>query len=310
MKHLILLFLLTCTIETFCQVKVSGYTRNNGTHVQPYYRSTPDGNPYNNYSFPGNVNPYTGKVATGDPLTYLNNYYNKTSSYTNNYTLNNSTGSVYYIARSNVNIRSGPSTSNSIITTLTYSDIVHVVETQNDYPWYRVYLTYYDDLSKTFKTSYGYVYGTYLSSSNPNSYSSDINEYLNSKSTDLLSSNYIAGSSSSINNYNNNGNSNSFFSPTAKTNTYNPYGDGNGKINFWTTLSDNGYISIYIDSVYQGKLVYHFNSTGPDDCDSEGTLSIIKKAGRYKLTAKSFTGQWEEVITIKENECTLEKVFQ
>lgn len=41
-------------------------------------RSAPDGNPYNNWSFPGNVNPYTGKVAPGDPATYLKNYYHRT----------------------------------------------------------------------------------------------------------------------------------------------------------------------------------------------------------------------------------------
>jgi hypothetical protein len=35
------------------------------------------GDPYNNYSFPGNTNPYTGKVAPGDPDTYLRNYYDR-----------------------------------------------------------------------------------------------------------------------------------------------------------------------------------------------------------------------------------------
>lgn len=63
----------------FNQVRVQGYYRKNGTYVEPYYRSSPDGNPYNNYSYPGNVNPYTGKVATGNPDTYLNRYYNKSS---------------------------------------------------------------------------------------------------------------------------------------------------------------------------------------------------------------------------------------
>ena len=53
---------------------VNGYTRSDGTYVQPYWRSDPDGDPYNNYSFPGNVNPYTGAVAPGDPDTYLGNY--------------------------------------------------------------------------------------------------------------------------------------------------------------------------------------------------------------------------------------------
>ncbi len=61
-------------------VRVKGYFRKDGTYVQSYYRSNPDGNPYNNWSFPGNVNPYTGKVATGNPDTYLNNYYNNSGS--------------------------------------------------------------------------------------------------------------------------------------------------------------------------------------------------------------------------------------
>lgn len=64
-------------------VRVRGYTRKDGTYVQPHYRSNPDGNPYNNWSFPGNTNPYTGKVAPGNSDTYLENYYDKSnSSYT------------------------------------------------------------------------------------------------------------------------------------------------------------------------------------------------------------------------------------
>lgn len=55
-------------------VYVNGYQRRDGTYVQPHMRSAPDGNPYNNYSYPGNTNPYTGKVAPGNPNTYLRNY--------------------------------------------------------------------------------------------------------------------------------------------------------------------------------------------------------------------------------------------
>lgn len=40
---------------------VNGYRRSDGTYVQPHHRSDPDGNPYNNYSHRGNVNPYTGE---------------------------------------------------------------------------------------------------------------------------------------------------------------------------------------------------------------------------------------------------------
>lgn len=60
-------------------VHVNGYYRSNGTYVQPHYRSAPDGNPYNNWSYPGNTNPYTGEMAGGNPDTYLKNYYDKSS---------------------------------------------------------------------------------------------------------------------------------------------------------------------------------------------------------------------------------------
>jgi hypothetical protein len=58
-------------------VSVKGYTRRDGTYVQPHTRSAPDRNPTNNYSFPGNYNPNTGKITPGNPDTYLENYYKK-----------------------------------------------------------------------------------------------------------------------------------------------------------------------------------------------------------------------------------------
>jgi hypothetical protein len=45
-------------------VYVRGYTRKDGTYVQPHYRSAPDGNFYNNWSTKGNVNPHTGQPGT------------------------------------------------------------------------------------------------------------------------------------------------------------------------------------------------------------------------------------------------------
>jgi len=50
---------------------VNGYTSNNGTYVQPYYRTAPDSNRFNNYSSQGNVNPYNGRIGTVNPY---NNY--------------------------------------------------------------------------------------------------------------------------------------------------------------------------------------------------------------------------------------------
>lgn len=40
---------------------VDGYTRSDGTYVQPHFRSQPDNYQDNNYSARGNTNPYTGE---------------------------------------------------------------------------------------------------------------------------------------------------------------------------------------------------------------------------------------------------------
>lgn len=78
------LFLLLCVVvfigmglgvNQASAVHVNGYYRSNGTYVNGYERTAPDGNPYNNYSYPGNYNPNTGKITGGNPATYLNNYY-------------------------------------------------------------------------------------------------------------------------------------------------------------------------------------------------------------------------------------------
>lgn len=76
MRTILIFLIITLSgIVAYSQVKVRGYYRSNGTYVQPHYRSSPDGNPTNNYSYPGNTNPYTGKIAKGKQSTYLANYY-------------------------------------------------------------------------------------------------------------------------------------------------------------------------------------------------------------------------------------------
>lgn len=59
----VLIVLMTTTIAD-AAVHVRGHYRSNGTYVQPHYRSSPDGNPHNNWSTYPNVNPYTGKKGT------------------------------------------------------------------------------------------------------------------------------------------------------------------------------------------------------------------------------------------------------
>ena len=67
MKKLIALllaisFLLTTTLAYAEYVR--GYYRSNGTYVQGYNRSDRNATVRDNYSYKGNVNPYTGKTGT------------------------------------------------------------------------------------------------------------------------------------------------------------------------------------------------------------------------------------------------------
>ncbi|TXH53685.1 MAG: hypothetical protein E6Q97_12635 [Desulfurellales bacterium] len=66
-KTIALLALSAMFCAAYADTYVKGYTRKDGTYVQPHMRSAPDGNPHNNYSAQGNVNPYTGKAGTVDP---------------------------------------------------------------------------------------------------------------------------------------------------------------------------------------------------------------------------------------------------
>lgn len=66
------IFLVLITTFAYAQVQVDGYYRSSGTYVQPHHRSSPNDTVTDNYSFKGNVNPYTGETGT--------NYYRSDSS--------------------------------------------------------------------------------------------------------------------------------------------------------------------------------------------------------------------------------------
>ena len=67
MKHIITVLLSIAFgflyIPAFADQYVHGYTRSNGTYVHSYYRSSPDNTVTNNFSYKGNVNPYTGAIG-------------------------------------------------------------------------------------------------------------------------------------------------------------------------------------------------------------------------------------------------------
>ncbi len=67
-KFASVLFVLSCCLlissNAYAAVKVGGYYKKDGTYVQPHYRSSPNGTVRDNYSYKGNINPYTGEVGT------------------------------------------------------------------------------------------------------------------------------------------------------------------------------------------------------------------------------------------------------
>ena len=346
MKIIILYFVILLALTSKAQVKVSGYTKNNGTYVAPYTRSSPNSSPYDNYSYPGNTNPYTGKTATGDPDTYIDNLYNnnnasspsriwvegyykengtyvsgywrtspngttndnysstnslKTSDEKLNNYLNSYNGNIYeskyFVSSKLLNLRSGPSTEYSILTSLKYGDIVEFLNTANS-NWSKVKVLYYDGYS--LKTSIGYVYSDYISSSNANYLDSDyeINNYsYNEELEKLLTQSYNSTKSysESLPDYD-------------LSDLSHPYGNNFGKITLWTDCSSDGEISIYIDGIYKGKLTSFFYTNSTIDCDNSGTLSIILSKGIYKVKAVGNSKAWEDYVTISADECLLKQL--
>ena len=69
MKYIVLLFSILFTTSVLADSFVSGYFKRNGIYVQPHFRSSPDISTFNNYNSWGNINPYTGKWGTSNPVT-------------------------------------------------------------------------------------------------------------------------------------------------------------------------------------------------------------------------------------------------
>lgn len=160
--------------QSSSDVWVDGYYRSDGTYVTGHWRSAPNSNPTDNFSYPGNTNPYTGKTATGNSDTYLENY--------NNSTYNNSI--TYYVNSNTLNLRSGPSTNYSVLTSLSYGDNVEVLETTNSY-WYKVKVGSF----------VGYVYSSYLnfiisSDTNNDDFSTSTADYSNTNNTYIVDDNF------------------------------------------------------------------------------------------------------------------------
>jgi hypothetical protein len=56
--------LLAVGVASAADQSVKGYIRKDGTYVQPYHRTAPNNNLYDNYSSQGNTNPWMGKQGS------------------------------------------------------------------------------------------------------------------------------------------------------------------------------------------------------------------------------------------------------
>lgn len=75
LKSFIIAFLLfvISVVPAFADTYVNGYTRRDGTYVQPHMRSDRDSSFSNNWSTQGNVNPYTNERGYKQEPAYNNN---------------------------------------------------------------------------------------------------------------------------------------------------------------------------------------------------------------------------------------------
>lgn len=77
MKLLLPLLFVVISNVALADTHVRGYTRQDGTYVEPYYRTDANSTKYDNYSTKGNTNPYTGQEGYKNPES--NNQYNPSS---------------------------------------------------------------------------------------------------------------------------------------------------------------------------------------------------------------------------------------
>lgn len=82
-KVFIIICLFTFTNVCLADVYVNGYYKQNGTYVQPHYRSNPDGYSYNNYST-NTSNNYSSSFSNSNSYKDYNRSYGNYNNYNSN----------------------------------------------------------------------------------------------------------------------------------------------------------------------------------------------------------------------------------
>jgi len=84
-----------------------------------------------------------------------------------------------------------------------------------------------------------------------------------------------------------------------------------GQIIFWTTVSDAGSISIYVDGTYQGKLTQYFYSSGSAPaCGDTGGLTLTLSEGSHSFTAEDENFKvWGGAFMISDGTCLTQLIY-
>ena len=88
-----------------------------------------------------------------------------------------------------------------------------------------------------------------------------------------------------------------------------PTGDNSGKVIFWTDISDEGTIKIYVEDEYLGELTTYFPNGPPSSDTQTGVVVLSKPADTYQYTASNQNGRhWAGSVTIEANKTAVLKL--
>ena len=87
-----------------------------------------------------------------------------------------------------------------------------------------------------------------------------------------------------------------------KPEPYHTYGKGYGKLVVYTTCSDGGSTSVWIDGEYVGYLDKYQNSSV--SCNTLGTISKTVLSGSHHIKGKDQSNRtWDGYVTVSEDQC-------
>lgn len=284
MKTIISFLMFLASLNLFSQVNpnyhnVDGYYRSNGTYVEGYRRTNPNGTINDNYSTYPNVNPWTGRPGYIAP-----------ESYGSNFTFGNKELLLYGLSQRQhlYNVR--------------HTELQQMAI--NFWDAYLISIKPYGNNIPKEKSDYAeqvnnllLKYSTYDLADNY--IWIQIRSFYAKHSKNLLGN---ASYTQPVQNTNNNP------PPQAeaprKLKMYHPYGESMGRLTIWGNFKFDGYVHITVDDTYAGTL-FGYKYADAAVCGGMGTIRVDKSVGIHEIKVEYGQKAWKRTVTIKEDECLL-----